>query len=215
MSEEAEIEEAVAKGIDVFSGFRGVETLPAKYDVEGVMLPRPFKITKIGPVNLFVQDMEASLNFYLNHLGFVLTEETEYRGHRLYFLRSGAEHHSLALFPKSLREELGCSSHTTNASFGVEVGSYSQLRNAVGFLKENGVEFKEMPPELHPGIDYVAYGVDPDGHLIQLYYYMEQIGWSGKPRPQELRRQVPANWPDTLEAMSDTYVDQVFQGPLG
>ena len=100
MSEEAEIEEAVAKGIDVFSGFRGVNQLPAKYDVEGVMLPRPFKITKIGPVNLFVQDMEASLNFYMNHLGFVLTEETEYNGHRLYFLRNGSEHHSLALFPK-------------------------------------------------------------------------------------------------------------------
>ena len=109
MSEEAEIEEAVAKGIDVFSGFRGVNQLPANYDVEGVMLPRPFKITKIGPVNLFVQDMEASLNFYMNHLGFVLTEETEYNGHRLYFLRNGSEHHSLALFPKHLREELGCS----------------------------------------------------------------------------------------------------------
>ena len=215
MSEEAEVEEALAKGIDIFSGFRGAETLPAKYDVEGVLLPRPFKITKIGPVNLFVQDIAASLDFYSNNLGFTLTEETEYQGHRLYFLRSGAEHHSLALFPKSLREELGCSSHTTSASFGVEVGSYTQLRNAVGFLKENGVEFKEMPPELHPGIDYVAYGADPDGHLIQLYYYMEQIGWSGKPRPQEMRRQVPANWPDTLEPMSDTYVDQVFQGPLG
>ena len=100
MSEEAEVEEAIDKGIDIFSGFRGVNQLPAKYDVEGVMLPRPFKITKIGPVNLFVQDVEASLDFYINHLGFVITEETEYNGRRLYFLRSGAEHHSLALFPK-------------------------------------------------------------------------------------------------------------------
>ncbi len=216
MSEEAEVEEALDKGIDIYSGFRGAETLPAKYDVAGVLLPRPFKITKIGPVNLFVQDLAAALNFYVNHLGFTVTEETEYLGQRLYFLRSGAEHHSLALFPKSLREELGCSSHTTNASFGVEVGSYTQLRDAVAFLKENGVEFKDMPPELHPGIDYVAYGVDPDGHLIQLYYYMEQIGWSGKPRPQELRRPVAvADWPATLEPLSDTYADQVFQGPLG
>ena len=215
MSEEAEVEEAVAKGIDIFSGFRGVNQLPANYDVEGVMLPRPFKITKIGPVNLFVQDMEASLNFYQNHLGFVLTEETEFNGHRMYFLRNGSEHHSLGLFPRALRAELGCSPHTTSASFGVEVGSYSQLRNAVAFLKDNGVTFKEMPAELHPGIDYAAYAFDPDGHMIELYYYMEQIGWSGKPRPQEMRRQVPANWPDTLEPMSDTYVDQVFQGPLG
>lgn len=218
MSEEAEVEEALAKGIDIYSGFSGFpggETRPARYDVAGVLLPRPFKITKIGPVNLFVQDLEAALDFYINTLGFVLTEETQYLGQRLCFLRSGAEHHSLALFPKSLRAELGCSPHTTSASFGVEVGSYTQLRQAVAFLKENGVEFKEMPPELHPGIDYAAYAVDPDGHLIQLYYYMEQIGWSGQPRPQELRRPVPAHWPDTLEALSDTYSDQVFPGPLG
>ena len=148
-------------------------------------------------------------------MGFTVTEEGEYNGHRLVFLRTGAEHHSLALFPKALRQELGCSSHTTSASFGVEVGSYTQLRNAVAFLKENGVEFMQLPPELSPGIDYVAYGKDPDGHLIQLYYYMEQIGWEGKPRPQELRRVVSPDWPDQLEPLSDTYVDQVFQGPLG
>lgn len=216
MSEAAEVAEAMDQGIAVDSGFRAVETLPAKYDVEGVLLPRPFKITKIGPVNLFVQDMNAALNFYVNHLGFIVTEETECLGQRLYFLRSGAEHHSLALFPKPLREKLGCSPHTTSASFGVEVGSYTQLRNAVAFLKEHSVQFKEMPPELHPGVDYAAYGCDPDGHLIQLYYYMEQIGWSGEPRPKELRRPVAwSDWPETLAPLSDTYVDQVFQGPLG
>ncbi|MFQ6030074.1 MAG: VOC family protein [Dehalococcoidia bacterium] len=215
MSEEAEVEDALAKGIDIFSGFRGEETLPANYNVEGVMLPRPFKITKIGPVDLFVDDLQESVHFYTEDLGFTITEEGEYHGHRLVFLRAGAEHHSLALFPKALRDELGCSSHTTSASFGVEVGSYTQLRNAVAFLKENGVTFKGLPPELHPGIDYVAYGQDPDGHLIQLYYYMEQIGWNGKPRPKEQRRVVSPDWPDQLEPMSDTYADQVFQGPLG
>jgi len=101
------------------------------------------------------------------------------------------------------------------ASFGIEVGSYSQLRNAVGFLKEKGIAFKEMPGEVHPGIDYSAYAQDPEGHLIQLYYYMEQLGWDGKPRPKVLRRQVSGEWPETLEPLSDTYMDQVYQGPLG
>jgi hypothetical protein len=77
------------------------------------------------------------------------------------------------------------------------------------------VTFKELPAEFHPGIDYVAYAQDPDGHLVQLYYYMEQLGWDGKPRPQELRRQVSQEWPETLEPLSDTYMDQVYQGPLG
>ena len=44
---------------------------------------------------------------------------------------------------------------------------------------------------------------------------MEQLGWEGKPRPQELRRQTNGEWPEVLEPLSDTYVDQVFQGPLG
>ena len=104
-------------------------------------------------------------------------------------------------------------------SFGVEVGSYQQLRHAVAFLKERGVQFRDIPAELHPGIDFAAYAIDPEGHCIQLYYYMEQIGWDGKPRPPELRRGSPGNgpedWPETLEPLSDTYADQTFQGPLG
>ena len=215
MSEEAEVDEAVSKGIDIYSGTRDVIDLEAKYDVEGILLPRPFKITKIGPVNLFVNDLDKALAFYQDDLGFVYTEESEYRGHRVVFLRNGSEHHSLGLMPKALRAELGCSAHTSSMSFGVEVGSYEQLRNAVAFLKDNGVTFKDIPEDFHPGIDFSAYAVDPDGHLIQLYYYMEQLGWQGQPRPKELRRKVNGEWPKTLEPLSDTYADQVFQGPLG
>ncbi len=215
MSEEAEVVEALEKGIEIFSGHKDQETLPASYNVEGILLPRPFKITKIGPVNLFVKNLERALEFYTKDLGFVPTEEVIYQGHRLVFLRNGSEHHSLGLFPKALRAELGCSPHTSCMSFGVEVGSYQQLRNAVDFLKQHGVEFLEIPEEMHPGVDYAAYAIDPDGHLIQLYYYMEQLGWEGKPRPSELRRKTGGQWPENLQPLSDTYVDQVFQGPLG
>jgi len=75
--------------------------------------------------------------------------------------------------------------HTT--AFGVEAGSYQQLKNGVAFLQKNGVAF------------------------------MEQMGWDGKPRPQEMRREsLPlSQWPEVLDPMSDTYADQTFQGPLG
>ncbi|MCI0779110.1 MAG: VOC family protein [Chloroflexi bacterium] len=215
MSEEAEVEEAKAKGIDVYSGFRDVESAPATHDVEGVLLPRPFKITKIGPVSLFVDDLDRSLDFYMRELGFTLTEETEVMGQRAVFLRTGTEHHSLTLLPIALRSELGFSEESTLASFGVEVGSYEQLRNAVAFLKDNGVEFKDVPEELHPGIDYAAYALDPSGRCVQIYYYMEQLGWQGTPRPPSERRSTEGAWPETLEPLSDTYADQVFQGPLG
>lgn len=217
MSEVDEVAEARnAKGVDIFEGYRYEEKLPATYDVEGVLLPRPFKITKIGPVHLFVDDVDAAEAFYTALVGFTKTEESTYRGARCVFLRAGSEHHSLALFPKELRATLGLSAHTSCKSFGLEVGSYQQLREAVAFLKAQGVTILDaLPPELSPGMDYTAYALDPDGHCLQLYYYMEQVGWDGRVRPQSQRRQVTAMWPEALEPLSDTYVDQVFQGPLG
>ena len=45
---------------------------------------------------------------------------------------------------------------------------------------------------------------------------MEQIGWDGRVRPAAERRKINGGaWPERLEPLSDTYVDQVFQGPLG
>jgi catechol 2,3-dioxygenase-like lactoylglutathione lyase family enzyme len=216
MSEITEVAEALDKGIDIVSGHRTRETADETFEVEGTLLPRPFKITKIGPVSLFVADVDRAEDFYVRHLGFVRTEETVYQGARCVFLRCGAEHHSLGLFPKTLRGRLGLSEHSTCMSFGVEVGSYAQLREAVAFLKSRGVTLIDsIPPELYPGIDYSAFALDPDGHCIQLYYYMEQIGWDGRARPAGERRRIGAVWPETLEPLSDTYVDQVFQGPLG
>ena len=92
------------------------------------------------------------------------------------------------------------SEHTTCMSFGVELGSYAQLREAVAFLKSRGVTFVDsIPPELYPGIDYSAFALDPDGHCIQLYYYMEQIGWDGRVRPAsdaapDQRANGPKHW---------------------
>jgi len=216
MSEAAEIAEAAARGIDVLAGHKPNGHLPEIYDVEGVLLARPFKITKIGPVALFVDDVEAAEAFYNRHLGLVTSEAASYRGARVAFLRCGAEHHSLALFPKELRRTLGLGERSTCMSFGIELASYAQLREAVAYLKSRGVTFIDtIPPELYPGIDYSAFALDPDGHCIQLYCYMEQIGWDGRVRPAAERRLVSGEWPAVLEPLSDSLVDQVFQGPLG
>jgi catechol 2,3-dioxygenase-like lactoylglutathione lyase family enzyme len=216
MNEEDEVREAAEKGIDITSGYHVHDPLPPKYNVGGVMLGRPFKITRIGPVGLFVNDLARSEAFFTETLGFIKTEEVMHKGHRGIYLRNGTEHHSLALFPKQLRGDLGFDAHSSVMSFGIEVGSYEQLVEGVRFLKEQGVRFTDkIPPDLYPGIDYAAHALDPEGHCIQLYYYMEQIGWDGKPRPQELRRKVNPEWPAALEPLSDTYADQTFQGPLG
>ena len=168
------------------------------------------------PVRLFVSDLEATSAFYRDDLGLTVTEEVQYRGHRCVFLRANTEHHSMALYPIALRDELELNPDSTLMSFGVQVGGYRQLRDAIAFLQANGVKIRHLPPELFPGIDYSAFAIDPDGHAFQLYYYMEQIGWDGKPRPAHLRPQIDnANWPPSVPGQSDTFLGEPFLGPLG
>lgn len=216
ISEFEEVRQALKREVDILSGYRHVDSLPATYDVDGVLFPRPFKIVRLGPVELFVADMAAAEKFYRDTLGFTLTEEVEWRGHRCLYLRANTEHHSLALYPIALRQVLGLSPHTTSMSLGLQLANYRQLRNAVDFFKQHGARFAEIPPELYPGIDYAAHVLDPDGHCLKLYYYMEQVGWDGKPRPKELRRKVDyRNWPETVEPLPDTYEGEPFLGPWG
>jgi catechol 2,3-dioxygenase-like lactoylglutathione lyase family enzyme len=215
MSEFDEIQTALSEGVDVNSGYRHIDPLPAVYDVDGILLRRPFKIVRLGPVRLFVDDVDLAKAFYRDMGGFSLTEEVVWQGHRCAFLRANTEHHSMALYPKALREILGLSTHTTCMSFGLQLANYRQLRDAMEFLKSRGYTVRELPPELSPGIDYSAFVIDPDGHALQMYYKMEQIGWDGKPRPAHERVPVRVGeWPDQVDG-GDAYVGEPYMGPWG
>jgi catechol 2,3-dioxygenase-like lactoylglutathione lyase family enzyme len=217
MSEAAELQEAIDRGIDINSGWSPSEThLKETDDVGGVLLKRPFKVTRLGPISMFTERMAEMLAFYTELLGFQVVEEGACLGHRVVYLRSGTEHHSFVLAEKALRSLLGLSEHTSCMSIGMELGSYKQLRAAVQHFSQMDYTIVEgIPTEMYLGVDYAAHLVDPEGHLVCLYYYMEQIGWDGKPRPQSQRRTVGNPWPETLAPLSDTYADQTYMGPLG
>ena len=207
---------AIEDGLDLRAGLHQRPFGEPKYDVGGVMLARPFRIVRNGPIRLFARDVAAAARFYADTMGLTLTEEIQWQGHRAVFLRTNTEHHTIALYPLALREELGMRPDSICMAYGMQVGSYRQLKDAIRFLEQNKVTIRYLPPELFPGIDYSAFAIDPDGHAIQLYYYMEQIGWDGRPRPAEARRKIDnSHWPDALDALSDTYRGPVFQGPLG
>lgn len=213
-----EIERAIARGVDIHSGHRGQDSASwdERFDVAGVLLPRPFKINRIGPVRLFADNVDEVAGYYRDIIGLTPTEEITWKGHRCVFLRANTEHHAMAVYPKALRAELGLSPHTSMLSFGVQLGSYRQLRDAVDWLKKKGVTVKTLDPALFPGIDYSAFAIDPDGHAIQLYWYMEQVGWDGKPRPADQRPTIDnSRWPDVLDPASDVYQGEQLLGPLG
>lgn len=216
ISEYAEVNAALQRNVDLLSGYRDTENMPQIYDVGGILLGRPFKVVKLGPVNLFVQDVARAEAFYRQTLGFIATEDVVYQGHRIAYLRNNTEHHSLALYPVALRSMLGLRPDSTVMAIGMQLANYQQLRDAIGFLRANGVELRELPPELAPGMDHTMLAIDPDGHAVQLYWSMEQIGWDGRPRPAEQRRVVvPQAWPDELDANSDTFTGEPLLGPWG
>ncbi len=213
-SEYAEVAAGRADGVDAGAGWLQREPVPEQYDVGGILLARPFKIVRVGPVRIFVTDIARALTFYRDVLGLMVTEEVTWNGHRCVFLRANTEHHSLALYPVALRAELGLNPGTTVFSLGMQVADFAQLRAAVGFLGNEGVTIKFLPPELFPGIDHCAFALDPDGHAVQLYHGMEQIGWDGRPRPPGLRPKIDnSHWPQSIDAGSDTFLGEAFLGP--
>ena len=211
-----EVDDAVAAGVDVLSGVRHEEKMPLDYQVSGTSLGRPFKITNIGPIRLMAENVDKVAAFYRDTLGFDVTEEVTWKGHRCLFLRCNTDHHCVSIYPLSIRNDLELPHKTTCFSFGIKVYDYQQLKDSVAFLKKHGVRILHYPPELFPGMDYTAFAADPDGNLIQIYYYMEQIGWDGKPKPENLRRKIDNNaWPETVQALSDSFNGEPYLGPWG
>ncbi len=96
-------------------------------------------------------------------------------------------------------------------SIGMQLGEYSQLRNAISFLKDNGQKIVTLPQELFPGMEHNVFVVDPDGHLVQLYFAMEQVGWDGRPRSAAQRPKIDnENMPEKLPASTTAYAGEVF-----
>jgi catechol 2,3-dioxygenase-like lactoylglutathione lyase family enzyme len=168
------------------------------------------------PGQSLVADLDRSERFYTELLGLTKIEEVDYRGHRCVYLRCGTDHHCIGLFPVALRREARPQSRD-HADEHRHAGRNLQAAEGCDRLPaaEGAAVHYSIPFELHPGIDYAAHAIMPDGHMIQLYHAMEQVGWDGRPRPAAQRRRVAPDWPQAIEAAPDTYADQVMQGPLG
>jgi catechol 2,3-dioxygenase-like lactoylglutathione lyase family enzyme len=214
ISEFDEVQAALGEGIDLESGYRYVENNPRTFDVDGILLARPFKVVRIGPVRLFVEDVQRSREFYEGVMGLSVTSTLKWRGHECVFMRVNTEHHSLALYPRELREELELNPRSTLMSFGLQVANYRQLRDAVPFLRERGVTVRELPAELSPGIDYSFMAIDPQGHAMQLYYYMEQVAPPASSLPAPGAERI-TSWPETVAARPDTFGGEAYLGPWG
>jgi len=174
-------------------------------------MQRPFKIVGIGPVSLFVDDLEATQRFYTQVLGFDVRRAVEWSGHRGVLLSCGTDHHNLAVYEAGLRDALGLEGRNDSMALGFRLANYRQLRAAIAHMVARGAEELQVPDALVPGFDYVAHLRDPDGNLVQLYYYQRQCA-PDDPFPTTVSG-AAAEWPELIDAPSDVFGGQQFLGP--
>ena len=212
-SEASEVGHAARHGVDVTSGYRAsrLADAPAPYTVDGVLMARPFKITGIGPVSLFVADLAAAEQFYTQVMGFQVRRRVAVDGRHGLLLSCGTDHHSLALYDEGVRDLLGLRPDRDAMALGFRLATYRQLRAAVRHMVSRGATEVSVPADLVPGFDYVSHLRDPDGNMVQLYYYQRQCG------PTDafptVRCDLVADWPEVIDAPADVYGGQVFLGP--
>src|SRR5216684_3037755 len=166
------------------------------YDVEGILLPRPFKIRRLGHFGLDLRDVEAGLRFYVQDLGFRITDALNLGriaplaslvegvdDPLLYFTSHGSDHHSLLLNHRLISERMGVTSgEVTVNQLTWQVGSLREVVNARDYLNSKGVEVVRIGRDM-PGGNWHVYFRDPDGHQNEIYYGIEQVGWQRHSRP--------------------------------
>ncbi len=140
----------------------------------------PFTIRKLGHVVLQVSDLECSVIFYTQVLGFkvsdVYPEDMQPGGFA--FLRCNADHHCLALVGAAP----GQSTHAELHHMAFEVATLEEVFRVRDRLRERKVPLS-FEGRRRAGCQISVEFQDPDGHCIEIYWGIDQVGSDGRVRP--------------------------------
>ena len=153
---------------------------------------RPFNLTKIGHVVLMSTDLDRSVKFYTGVLGFRVSDvypETMMKG-RMVFMRCAADHHGVALVGQAPRAASGAPATSPQHELhhmAFEVATLDEVFGARDWLRANGVKV-EFEGRRRAGCQVAVEFRDPDGHWLEIYWGLDQVGADGKVRaPEEWR----------------------------
>jgi len=140
----------------------------------------PFRIRKIGHVVLRARDLQRSVAFYTKVLGFrvsdVYPEEMMPGG--MVFMRCNADHHGIALVGGMGAPSSGSELH----HMAFEVETLDELFLARRRLRELGVPIS-FEGRRRAGVQIAVEFPDPDGHQLEIYWGLDQLGDSEASRP--------------------------------
>ena len=160
----------------------------------------PFSISKIGHVVLMVQNLERSVEFYTQILGFRVSDvyPPSMVPGRMVFMRYANDHHGVALVGGA--DKPGNSSELNHMAF--EVATIDEVFRARDHLEQNGVKISYQGRR-RAGCQIAVEFFDPDNHMLEIYYAIDQIGTNESSRP-------PEDWCEEM-----TLEDAVDNSPAG
>ncbi len=140
----------------------------------------PFEITKIGHVVLNCRDLERSTRFYTQVLGFRISDvydESMVPG-GMVFLRFNTDHHGVALVGALPEDAKNIELH--HMAFAVT--TLDEVFRAREHLERSGVAIK-FHGRRRAGVQIAVEFPDPDGHMLEIYWGLDQVGSDGQVRP--------------------------------
>ena len=147
----------------------------------------PFAVRKIGHAVIFVSDLERSKQFYTGVLGFQISDiyPVSMMPGGMVFLRCNGDHHCLALIGGL--PAAGEAKRTLH-HIAFELATLDEVFRARDHLKAQGAKIT-YEGRRRAGCQVAVEFLDPDGHHLELYWGVDQIGDDGRSRPEEEWRQ--------------------------
>jgi catechol 2,3-dioxygenase-like lactoylglutathione lyase family enzyme len=142
------------------------------------------KVDSLSHVGLWVRDMDRSIRWYEEMLGFVLTERLGANDiepaapHGIAWLRCSTEHHNLVLIQLPSEEAgrpLANGGKGTLQQVAFEVESVEALHAAHEFLARNGVRILVPPDRQKQSPGWKFYFADPDGNKLEIFSGMKRV----------------------------------------
>jgi len=142
----------------------------------------PFRLNKFGHIALYVADLQRSAQFYTEVLGFQITDIYAEEGGPLpggaVFIRLNADHHGIALFKATKENRHGAGLH----HIAFEVSTLDDVLRARDHLRKHDVRI-HFEGRRRAGCQLAVEFQDPDGHNLEIYWGIDQIGSDGSVRP--------------------------------
>ena len=141
-----------------------------------------FSPVRLNHAVLFVSDLERSARFYTEVLGFQISDV--YAGNELpggaVFVRLNADHHGIALFQATKEYRPGAGLH----HIAFEVSTLDEVLRVRDHLRRHDVPI-HFEGRRRAGVQLAVEFQDPDGHNLEIYWGIDQIGSDGRVRPPE------------------------------